>query len=470
VNETSDHRTARQAGTAGRQPTDLMDQIVDLAKRRGFVFPSSEIYGGLRSSYDYGPLGVELKSNLKHAWWRALVQLREDVVGQDAAIIMAPRVWEASGHLQSFADPLVECTNCHQRFSEDHLRAAFVAKQGRTPQRGELSCPNCGKGPFTDPRNFNLMFKTFLGPVEDDAAVVWLRPEMAQGIFVDFPVVQSVSRRKIPFGIAQIGKAFRNEITPGGFIFRTREFEQMELEFFVEPGSDAAWHRRWIDERRRWYLELGMREEHLRVREHGRGELAHEAKHAVDIEYRYPFGWSELEGIANRGDFDLTQHQKLSGQDLSYYDPETDMRYIPYVVEASSSVERSTLAFLADAYREEEAPTASGGTETRVVLRLDKRLAPMKAAVLPLSRNERLVPVAREVARLLRERWMVDYDDARSIGRRYRRQDEIGTPYCVTVDFDTLQDRAVTVRDRDTMGQDRVSLDRLVDYLDERLR
>src|SRR6266508_1389961 len=374
-------------------PTDAMEQIVNLAKRRGFVFQSSEIYGGLRSSYDYGPLGVELKNNIKRAWWRAVVQLRDDVVGQDSAIIMSPKVWEASGHLESFTDPLIECTNCHQRFREDHLIEAFQAKRGRPPERGELTCPNCGKGPFTDPRNFNLMFKTFMGPVEDDSAVVWLRPETAQGI----------------------------------------------------------------------------REEYLRVREHGADELAHYAKRAVDIEYNYPFGWSELEGIANRSDFDLTQHQKFSQQDLTYYDQESGAHYIPYVVEPSGGADRSTLAFLTDAYREAEAPTASGGTETRVVLRLDKRLAPMKVAVLPLSRNERLVPLAHEVAGLLRERWMIDYDDARSIGRRYRRQDEIGTPYCVTVDFDSLEDRAVTVRDRDTMGQDRVSLDQLVGYLDERL-
>jgi glycyl-tRNA synthetase len=450
-------------------PTDAMDQIVNLAKRRGFVFPSSEIYGGLRSSYDYGPLGVELKNNIKRAWWRAVVQLRDDVVGQDAAIIMAPRVWEASGHLESFSDPLVECTNCHQRFREDHLIEDFEAKHGRQPERGELTCPNCGRGPFTDPRNFNLMFKTFMGPVEDDSAVVWLRPETAQGIFVDFQTVQAVSRRKIPFGIAQIGKAFRNEITPGNFIFRTREFEQMELEYFVEPGTDEKWHQTWIDERFSWYADLGIREENLRKREHGTDELAHYAKRAVDIEYNFPFGWSELEGIANRSDFDLSQHQRFSGQDLTYYDQESDSRYIPYVVEPSAGADRSLLAFLVDAYREEEAPTASGGKESRVVLRLDRRLAPMKAAVLPLSRNEQLVPLAREVAASLRTLWMIDYDDARSIGRRYRRQDEIGTPYCVTVDFDSLDDRAVTVRDRDTMRQDRIGIDRLVGYLDERI-
>jgi glycyl-tRNA synthetase len=448
---------------------DLMDSIVNLAKRRGFVFPSSEIYGGLRSSYDYGPLGVELKNNIKRAWWRSNVQLRDDIVGQDAAIIMQPKVWEASGHLESFSDPLVECTNCHQRFREDHLREAFEDKHGRPPADGELTCPNCGKGPFTDPTNFNLMFKTFMGPVEDKTAVVWLRPETAQGIFVDFPTIQTVSRRKIPFGIAQIGKAFRNEITPGNFIFRTREFEQMEIEYFVAPGTDEEWHERWIAERRRWYLDLGLRDENVRLREHGPDELAHYAKKAVDVEYRFPFGWSELEGIANRADFDLSQHQKFSQQDLSYRDPVTEEKYIPYVIEPSGGVDRAALAFLVDAYREEEAPTAAGGTELRTVLRLDPRLAPIKVAVLPLSRNEQLVPVAKELAASLRPHWMIDYDDSRAIGRRYRRQDEVGTPFCVTIDFETLTDRAVTVRDRDTMAQDRVGVDRLVDVLAERL-
>ena len=450
-------------------PTDPMDAIVNLAKRRGFVFQSSEIYGGLRSSYDYGPLGVELKNNVKRAWWRSMVQLRDDIVGQDAAIIMSPKVWEASGHLQSFSDPLVECTNCHMRFREDHLREAFEAKHGRAPEAGELTCPNCGKGPFTDPRNFNLMFKTFMGPVEDALAVVWLRPETAQGIFVDFPFVQAASRKKVPFGVAQIGKSFRNEITPGNFIFRTREFEQMEMEFFVEPGTDEEWHERWIAERQDWFFDLGIRKENLRLREHGPDELAHYAKRAVDIEYKFPFGWSELEGIANRADYDLTQHQNYSGHDMSYYDPERDARYIPYVVEPAVGVDRAALVFLIDAWREEEAPTAAGGTELRTVLKLDPRLAPHKVAVLPLSRNERLSPMAQDVAAMLRDRWMVDFDDARGIGRRYRRQDEVGTPYCVTVDFDSLEDRAVTVRDRDTMGQDRVGLDRLVGYLEERL-
>src|SRR5919109_4345897 len=317
-----------------------MEQIVNLAKRRGFAFQSSEIYGGLRSSYDYGPLGVELKNNIKHAWWRSVVQLRDDVVGQDAAIIMAPRVWEASGHLESFSDPLVECTNCHQRFREDHLKETFEAKHGRVPEPGELKCPNCGGGPFTDPRNFNLMFKTFMGPVEDVSAVVWLRPETAQGIFVDFPIVQAVSRQKIPFGIAQIGKAFRNEITPGNFIFRTREFEQMELEFYVEPGTDEEWHQRWREWRMQGDHHLGVNPPRLPWHPHGPEEPAPYAKRAVDIEYKFPFGWSELEGIANRADFDLSQHQKFSGQDLSYFDETTRERFVPYIIETSAGVDR----------------------------------------------------------------------------------------------------------------------------------
>src|SRR6266566_1036323 len=323
-----------------------MEQIVNLAKRRGFAFQSSEIYGGLRSSYDYGPLGVELKNNIKRAWWRSVVQLRDDVVGQDSAIIMSPKVWEASGHLESFSDPLIECTNCHQRFREDHLIEAFEAKHGRRPERGELTCPNCGKGPFTDPRNFNLMFKTFMGPVEDESAVVWLRPETAQGIFVDFPIVQSVSRKKIPFGIAQIGKAFRNEITPGNFIFRTREFEQMEMQFFVKPGADGEWFEFWKEQRMQWHYGLGIRQDKLRFHQHTKDELAHYAKDAYDIEYEFPFGWHEFEGVHNRTDFDLSRHQQFSGKKLEYMDPETKERFVPYVVEPSAGADRSALAFL----------------------------------------------------------------------------------------------------------------------------
>jgi len=436
---------------------DSLDTIVNLAKRRGLIFPSSEIYGGLRSTWDYGPIGVELKRNVKNAWWRHMVQLRDDVVGLDAAILMAPKVWEASGHVETFNDPLVECLNCHQRFRADHL-----------PESG--ACPNCGNKTFTDPRNFNLMFKTYMGPVEDASAAVWLRPETAQGIFVNFGTVQQTTRKKIPFGIAQVGKSFRNEITPGNFIYRTREFEQMEMEFFCEPGTDEKWHQYWIDERLAWYKRYGIKDENLRLREHDQDELSHYSKRTVDIEYAFPFtDWGELEGIANRTDFDLSQHQKFSGEDLTYFDQEKNVRYLPYVVEPAAGADRATLAFLIDAYTEETARSAKGEEEKRVVLKLHHALAPYKAAVLPLSRNERLVPTAREVAASLRPLWMIDYDDAGSIGRRYRRQDEIGTPYCVTVDFDSLDDHAVTVRGRDSMAQDRIPIADLVGYLEQRL-
>ncbi len=435
---------------------DLMEAVTSLAKRRGIAFQSSEIYGGLRSSWDYGPLGVELRRNVREAWWRSMVQLRDDVVGLETAIIMAPRVWEASGHVAGFHDPLVECLNCHQRFREDHL--------------GEpLTCPNCGHERFTEPRQFNLMFKTHMGPVEDETSVAYLRPETAQGMFVDFATVQQTSRKKVPFGIAQIGKSFRNEITPGNFIFRTREFEQMEMEFFVEPGTDDGWFEYWVNERLQWYVDLGVRKEHLRLRAHDADELAHYAKSATDVEYEFPFGWQEVEGIANRTDFDLRAHQEASGEDLTYFDQEKDSRYLPYVVEPAAGVDRIVLTALVDAFREEEAPTAKGGTEKRTYLALHRDLAPLKVAVLPLSRNEQLAPDARSVFDMVKARWMTDYDDAGSIGRRYRRQDEVGTPFCVTVDFDTLQDRQVTVRERDTMSQDRLPIENLVAYLAERL-
>ena len=455
-----------------------METIVNLCKRRGLIFPSSEIYGGLRSTWDYGPVGVELKRNVKNAWWKHMVQLRDDVVGLDAAILMAPRTWEASGHVETFSDPLVECLNCHQRFRADHL-PGFHAPQSGHEEGAEAQtvdmtkgakCPNCGNAKFTDPRNFNLMFKTYMGPVEDDTAAVWLRPETAQGIFVNFPNVQTTTRKKIPFGIAQVGKSFRNEITPGNFVYRTREFEQMEMEFFCKPGTDEEWHDVWIKERFSWYTRYGIREENLRLREHEKDELSHYSKRTVDIEYAFPFtDWGELEGIANRTDFDLKRHSEFSGQDLSFFDQEANERYVPYVIEPAAGADRATLAFLIDAYTEEEAPAASGKTEKRTVLRLHKDLAPIKVAVLPLSRNEKLVPTAREVAGPLREHWMIDYDDAGSIGRRYRRQDEVGTPFCVTVDFDSLEDHAVTVRDRDSMKQDRIKIEELVAYLDERL-
>jgi glycyl-tRNA synthetase len=437
-----------------------MDTLTSLAKRRGFAVPSSEIYGGLRASWDYGPLGVELRRNIRNAWWRAMVQTRDDVVGLETAIIMSPRVWEASGHVAGFSDPLVECLECHQRFRQDHLPPA---------DDGSLTCPNCGNHAFTEPRQFNLMFTTHMGPVEDEGSVVYLRPETAQGMFVDFRTVQQASRKKVPFGIAQIGKSFRNEITPSNFIFRTREFEQMEMEFFVKPGTDEEWFEYWVEERLNWFLDLGVRKEKLRLRPHGADELAHYAKAASDIEYEFPFGWQELEGIANRTDFDLRQHQEHAGEDLTYFDQEEDRRYLPYVVEPALGVDRAFLVFLLDAYRVDEAPSAKGDLEKRTVLALHPYLAPIKAAVLPLSKNEALVPEARRVRDLLKPKWMTDYDDAGAIGRRYRRHDEIGTPFCVTVDFDTLNDAQVTVRDRDTMAQDRIRVDRLVSYLQERL-
>jgi len=439
---------------------DLMDDLTSLAKRRGIAFQSSEIYGGLRSSWDYGPLGVELRRNIRAAWWRSMVQLRDDVVGLEAAIIMAPRVWEASGHVSGFSDPLVECLNCNHRFREDHLEAS---------DDGSPACPDCGHAEFSGVKRFNLMFKTHMGPVEDDAAVVYLRPETAQGMFVDFATVQQANRMKVPFGIAQIGKSFRNEITPGNFIFRLREFEQMEMEYFVESGTDDRWFDYWVDQRLQWFVDLGVRREKLRLRPHDADELAHYAKAAIDIEYEFPFGWQELEGIANRTDFDLRQHQEASGQDLRYFDQATERHYLPYVVEPAVGVDRAMLVFLLDAYRVEEAPTASGKSEKRTYLALHRALAPLKVAVLPLSRNDTLVPEARRVHDLVKERWMTSYDDAGSIGRRYRRQDEAGTPFCVTVDFESLQDRQVTVRDRDSMSQDRIPADSLVAYLEERL-
>ncbi len=450
---------------------DVMDAITSLAKRRGIAFPSSEIYGGLRASYDYGPLGIELRRNVRQAWWRSMVQLRDDIVGLEAAIIMSPRVWEASGHLESFTDPLVECEDCHRRFREDHLPGMSPASGhggDGTVEAGDVRCPECG-GRLGEPRRFNLMFKTNMGPVEDEGSTVYLRPETAQGMFVDYATVQQAARLKVPFGIAQIGKSFRNEITPGNFIFRTREFEQMEMEYFVEPGTDEKWFEYWIDERFRWYRDLGIRAEKLRIRPHEPDELAHYAKAASDVEYEFPFGWSELEGIANRTDFDLQQHQRFSGQDLTYYDQEHDRRYLPYVVEPAAGVDRALLAFLVDAYRVDEAPSAKGELEKRTVLGLHRGLAPIKVAVLPLSRNEALVPEARRVHDMVKPRWMSSFDDAGAIGRRYRRQDEVGTPFCVTVDFDSLTDRQVTVRERDSMAQDRIPIDNMVSYLAERL-
>ena len=427
-----------------------LESIISLCKRRGFLFQSSEIYGGLGSTWDYGPLGVELKRNVKDAWWKAMVWERDDVVGLDSAVMMHPEVWRASGHLDAFRDPLVECKECHHRWREDQLE--------------ERSCPDCG-GELTETRMFNTMFRTFMGPVEESASTVYLRPETAQGIFVNFNNVLTATRRKLPFGIAQIGKAFRNEITTGNFIFRTREFEMMEIEYFVNPGEDEEWHRRWIQEGVRWYIGLGVSQDRLRVRPHDPDELSHYSKATSDIEYRFPWGWGEIQGIANRTDYDLKAHTEASGDSLSYFDNDSGQRIVPYVIEPSAGVDRAVMTFLVDAYTEEQAPTASGGTQQRVVLKLHPAISPVKVSVLPLSRNDRLVPLARQVYDQVRGSSLVEgfvqYDDAQSIGRRYRRQDEIGTPLCVTVDFDSLDDRAVTVRQRDSVAQERVPIEAL---------
>ena len=448
-----------------------LDNVIALAKRRGFVFQAGEIYGGSRSAWDYGPLGVELKENIKRQWWRSVVTRRDDVVGLDSSVILPRRVWEASGHVDVFSDPLVECLSCHKRYRADHLEEEYEEKKGRRPENGlaDIACVNCGtRGQWTEPKEFSGLLKTFLGPVEEESGMHYLRPETAQGIFVNFANVLGAARMKPPFGIGQIGKSFRNEITPGNFIFRTREFEQMEMEFFVEPGTDEEWHQYWIDTRLAWYTDLGMKPENLRLYEHAAEKLSHYSKRTVDIEYRFGFTGSEfgeLEGIANRTDFDLKTHSEHSGVDLSYFDQSKEERWVPYVIEPAAGLTRSLMAFLVDAYYEDEAPNTKGGVDKRTVLRLDRRLAPIKAAVLPLSRNEQLSPVARELADRLRQHWNVDFDDAGAIGRRYRRQDEIGTPFCVTVDFDTLDDQAVTVRERDTMEQQRIPLEKLEAYL-----
>lgn len=435
--------------------SDLMDKIVSLSKRRGFIFQSSEIYGGLSSTYDYGPLGVELKNNIKKAWWRAIVQDREDVVGLDSAIIMSPLVWEASGHLTAgFADPLKECKKCHHRFRSDNLDGD--------------KCPDCG-GELTEERQFNLMMKTNLGVVEDEASVAYLRAETCQGIYVNFKNVLDSMHMKLPFGIAQIGKSFRNEITPGNFTFRTREFEQMEMQYFITPGDNKKFFKEWKDLRMKWYEDLGVNKEKMRFHGHAKDELAHYARAAEDIEYKFPFGWSELEGIHDRGDWDLSNHQKHSKQKLEYFDQATNKRFIPNVIETSGGVDRATLMFIADAYSEDEAPDSDSKLQTRTVLKFDKRLAPIKVAVLPLSKKEELSKAARQVYDGLKDEFMTWYDETQAIGKRYRRQDEVGTPYCVTVDFDSLEDKAVTVRDRDTMKQERIKMEELKDYLKEKL-
>ena len=426
-----------------------MEKLVSLSQRRGFIFPSSEIYGGLSSCWDYGPLGVELKRNVKDAWWRAMVQERDDMVGLDASILMHPQIWAASGHLEGFSDPLVECKDCHLRWRVDDL----------TDNR----CSACG-GELTEPRQFNLMFKTFMGPVEEEASVVYLRPETAQGMFVNFENVLNTTRKRIPFGIAQIGKSFRNEITTGNFIFRSREFEQMEIEYFVKPGTDEEWLNYWLEERLNWYLKLGIRKENLRLRPHAKGELAHYALACYDIEYQFPMGWSELEGIANRGDFDLVQHARHSGRSLDYFDDATKERFTPYIIEPSGGVDRTVLAVLCNAYEEE-----SDKDEIRTVLHFHPDIAPIKISILPLSKRENLVELSRKIYADLRQCWVVQYDDTQSIGRRYRRQDEIGTPLCVTIDFQSLEDEQVTIRERDTMNQVRIPISALKDTLQAKL-
>jgi glycyl-tRNA synthetase len=433
-------------------PDDRMEKVVNLTKRRGFVFPSAEIYGGFRSAYDYGPIGVLLLRNVKDAWWRSMVQLRTDVVGLDAAILSPPAVWEASGHLANFTDPLVDCRNCQSRWRLDKLDDPDV-------------CPSCGsKDSFTEARAFNLMFKTYAGPVEGEGNEVYLRPETAQGHFVNFANVLQASRKKPPFGIAQIGKSFRNEITPGNFIFRTREFEQMEMEYFVPPDEAQQWFEYWCEQRLQWYLDLGIPEADLQLRPHAEDELSHYSSQTSDVEYRFPWGFDELEGIANRGDYDLTQHANASGETLDYFDQATETRYVPHVIEPAAGATRTLMAFLLAAYDEEEVKG-----ETRVVLRLHHRLAPYKVAVLPLSRKEELTGPARALFDRLAPEFMCDYDETQSIGRRYRRQDELGTPYAVTFDFDSLDDDAVTVRERDTMEQERLPIEDLAPYLRERL-
>ncbi|BBB41158.1 glycine--tRNA ligase [Mycobacteroides abscessus] len=469
---------AAKPNAAGKK----IEAVVNLAKRRGLVYPCGEIYGGTKSAWDYGPLGVELKENIKKQWWRSVVTSRDDVVGLDSSVILPRQVWVASGHVEVFNDPLVECLNCHKRHRQDHLQEAYSEKEAKkgltiTPESvpmTEIVCPDCGnKGQWTEPRDFNMMLKTYLGPIETEEGLHYLRPETAQGIFINFKNVVTTSRQKPPFGIGQIGKSFRNEITPGNFIFRTREFEQMEMEFFVEPSTAPEWHKYWIDTRLQWYVDLGIDPENLRLYDHPKEKLSHYSDGTVDIEYKFGFSgnpWGELEGIANRTDFDLSTHAKHSGEDLSYYDQAEDRRYTPYVIEPAAGLTRSFMAFLVDAYHEDEAPNAKGGVDTRTVLRLDPRLAPVKVAVLPLSRNADLSPRAKALAAELRQSWNVDFDDAGAIGRRYRRQDEIGTPFCVTVDFDSLEDDSVTVRDRDEMTQQRIPIGGVADHLAKTLK
>lgn len=452
-----------------------LENVISLAKRRGFVFQAGEIYGGSRSAWDYGPLGVELKENIKAEWWKTFVRSREDMVGLDSSIILPRQVWQASGHVDTFTDPLVECQQCHKRHRQDHLVEAFEAKKGRAPEgMQDIVCPDCGtKGMFTEPQMFSGLMKTFLGPVDNEEGLHYMRPETAQGIFVNFLNVLGASRKKPPFGIGQIGKAFRNEITPGNFIFRTREFEQMEIEYFVPPADAQRHFDTWVEACWNWFIGLGIDPENLRRFDVPAEERAHYSDGTIDLEYKFGFGggdgWGELMGVANRTDYDLSSHTTASGTKLQYFDQANGEHYTPYVIEPSFGLTRSMMAFLVDAYAEEETPNAKGGTDVRTVLRLDPRLAPVKAAVLPLSKKEELQPATQALAAELRREWNIETDDSGAIGRRYRRQDEIGTPFCITVDFDTLEDQAVTVRERDTMAQERVALSQVKAYLAERL-
>lgn len=450
---------------------NLMDKIVSLSKQRGFIFPSSEIYGGFANTWDYGPLGVELKNNIKAKWWKMFVHSRDDVVGIDAAILMNPEVWKASGHLDNFSDPLVDCKKCKKRFRADHLLEAHGIKPDlgnmKNPPKELKVCPECG-GELTGVRKFNLMFKTFVGPVEDEGSVAFLRPETAQAMFVNFKNVVDTTRVGFPFGIAQMGKAFRNEITPGNFIFRTREFEQMEIEYFVTEKDWKKYFEHWLDQMKVWIDAMGISQKDVVYREIKKDELAHYSKRTVDIDFKFPFGQDELYGLAYRTDFDLKRHAELSGQDLSYTDPATGKKFIPHVIEPTWGVDRTVLAVLISAYTEEQAPTADGKKETRVVMKLPHDLAPYQIGVLPLSKKDELAKIAQPIAQKLRGKFNVNYDETQSIGKRYRRQDEIGTPYCVTVDFESLKDKAVTVRDRDTMKQERIKIKELEAYFDNK--
>lgn len=453
-----------------------LDQVIALAKRRGFVYQAGEIYGGSRSAWDYGPLGVELKENIKREWWQTFVRSRGDMVGLDSSIILPKRVWEASGHVATFTDPLVESLHTHKRYRADHLIEAYVAKHGKQPENGlaDIRDPETGQeGNWTEPQMFSGLMKTYLGPVDNEEGLHYLRPETAQGIFVNFNNVVTTARKKPPFGIGQIGKAFRNEITPGNFIFRTREFEQMEIEFFTVPEEAQQWFEHWVEACWQWFIDLGIREENMRRLDVPEEDRAHYSAGTIDMEYRFGFQgseWGELMGVANRTDYDLGSHSKESGTDLTFFDQASGEHYTPYVIEPSFGLTRAMMAFLIDAYRIDQAPNTKGGVDERTVLSLHPRLAPVKAAVLPLSKKEELTPTARELADNLRRRWNIEYDEAGAIGRRYRRQDEIGTPFCITVDFDTLEDKAVTIRERDTMSQERVALDNVEQYLTERLQ